>query len=354
MDARHLPGSWSSTANALECQAFYAANAAFAVDDFVPTGTSYQAKQYQASADKLIRAQGNQGGRARLTDVSTLQQTFFPRGVILSTGEDIPQGHSVRARMIIMEASPGDVKLDALTIAQKNRSLYSTLLASLIQELAAHPDDIENEVMTLRDQNLDIGHSRTPQMVARLIVVIRHFLQWAARKGLTKQPKAITDKLEDAIAEVAMKQGSYLEASDPMEIFLSSLRMVFGIGKGHIRSLNGGIPARADTIGWTDSKGAGEMATWRAHGPCLGWIDWQNDEMLLEHNIGIAAAITASQGELQMTKGTLLKRMKESALLKRTDETRQRTTVRITADGHPQTVIVLRASQVLQIAELPA
>jgi len=130
--------------------------------------------------------------------------------------------------------------------------------------------------------------------------------------------------------------------------------MVFGIGKGHIRSLNGGIPARADMIGWTDSKGAGEMNTWRAHGPCLGWIDWQNDEMLLEHNIGIAAAITASQGELQMTKGTLLKRMKESALLKRTDETRQRTTVRVTADGHPQTVIVLRASQVLQIAELPA
>ena len=44
---------------------------------------------------------GNQAGRARLTDTSNLQQTFYPRGVIFSTGEDTPEGHSVRARMMI-------------------------------------------------------------------------------------------------------------------------------------------------------------------------------------------------------------------------------------------------------------
>ena len=84
MDARHLPGSWSSTANALEAQAYYAKNAAFAVDDFVPMGTSWQQKTYQTTADKIVRSQGNQSGRARLTDTSALQTAMYPRGIILS------------------------------------------------------------------------------------------------------------------------------------------------------------------------------------------------------------------------------------------------------------------------------
>ena len=88
MDARHLPGSWSSTANALEAQAYRAKNALFCIDDFIPSGTSWQVRAYQKTADQIIRGQGNQAGRARLTDVSNLQTTMYPRGMILSTGEE--------------------------------------------------------------------------------------------------------------------------------------------------------------------------------------------------------------------------------------------------------------------------
>src|SRR5262249_58215257 len=40
MNARHLPGSWSSTGNSLEGVAFLAADAIFVVDDYVPTGAA--------------------------------------------------------------------------------------------------------------------------------------------------------------------------------------------------------------------------------------------------------------------------------------------------------------------------
>src|SRR5574342_116743 len=142
MDSRHLPGSWSSTANALEAQAYYAANAAFVVDDYVPTGTAWQVRSYQSNAEKLLRSQGNQSGRARLTDTSRLQTTMYPRGIILSTGEDTPEGHSVRARMLIIEMSPGDISPSQLTKAQKNREKYSGTTAALIQHLCQFPADL--------------------------------------------------------------------------------------------------------------------------------------------------------------------------------------------------------------------
>lgn len=86
MDARSLPASWNSTGNALEALAFRTKNALIVVDDFVPQGTSYNVRALQAKADTLIRAQGNQAGRARLTDISSHQATMYPRGIILSTG----------------------------------------------------------------------------------------------------------------------------------------------------------------------------------------------------------------------------------------------------------------------------
>jgi hypothetical protein len=60
MDARHLPGSWSSTANALETVAFAAKDALFVVDDFCPQGAGPSAPALYAAADRLLRAQGNQ------------------------------------------------------------------------------------------------------------------------------------------------------------------------------------------------------------------------------------------------------------------------------------------------------
>ena len=173
MDARHLPGSWSSTANALEAQAFRCKNAIFCIDDFVPGGSSSQMKALERVADQLIRAQGNQQGRARLTDISSHQQTMYPRGMILSTGEDIPRNHSIRARMAIIDLTPGQIDRKLLSIAQKNRHLYPIAMAGWIQWIATHGrDDIYQRFIQrrelIRDANADVGHSRTPTLLGDL------------------------------------------------------------------------------------------------------------------------------------------------------------------------------------------
>lgn len=351
MDARHLPGSWSSTGNALEAQAFYAANAAFVVDDFIPVGTSWQLRAYQQNADKLIRAQGNQSGRARLTDVSNLQRTMYPRGIILSTGEDTPEGHSIRARMLIIELSPGDVKPQALTRAQSMRPLFVGGTAALAQSLAKSPANLTQRMEELRRENIKIGHSRTPSMLGRLIATIEHFALWSKEIGAISNAESIVKEATTAILETGNKQNIYLEDSDPVDIFLGALRSTMSNGGGHVRTLTGGIPDKAASLGWNVDSDNSDMPIYKCKGPTIGWINWRTNELFLEINTGFAAVKKTAGSEFNLTKQTLVKRMKDAGILQRTDDARQRNTVRITAENHPRQVIAMTATDALNTQE---
>lgn len=353
MDARHLPGSWSSTANALEAQAFYARNAAFVVDDFVPTGTAYQVRAYQVTADKLIRAQGNQSGRARLTDTSSLQATMYPRGIILSTGEDTPEGHSVRARMLILELSPGDIDPAKLTTAQLNRAKYPATVAAFAQRLCTEEPDIVEDANVIRNSNLSVGHTRTPGMLGRLIATAYDFIDWCATMGaITKQQASKMGKeAAAAILEAGGKQQFYLESADPTESFMNAVRHVFTAGLGHVRTLTGGVPVIAASVGWTEEAGSGEMPLFKARGTCIGWVNVDKDELYIDDTTGFAVIKKAAGNDLTLTKQTLWKRLKDSGYLIRVDSERSRNTVRVVADKHNRTVIALSLSTVLQTQE---
>lgn len=355
MDARHLPGSWSSTPNALEAQAYYAANAVFVVDDFVPCGTSWQIRAYQTGADKLIRGQGNQAGRARLTDTSGMQTTYYPRGMILSTGEDTPDGHSVRARMLIIEMTPGDIEPKNLSCAQKNRELFPTAMADVIRTVAAGGWSIEKEAQKIRDKNIKIGHTRTPPMLGRLIATGQTVLNMAMKKGFLTADKcsALIEEMTASVIEIGIDQARHLEATDPIEVFFGALRQALAGGQGHLRTRSGGIPLSCTNLGWTEERAHGAISTYKSHGPCIGWIDWDEDDLFLEADTGFAIIKKVSGAEIAITKMTMWKRLKDAGMLIRCDETRQRNTIRITAEGHQRSVISLAAATALDTLEKP-
>jgi hypothetical protein len=118
LDARHLPGNWSSTENALEEVAFRAKDTLLVVDDFKPRGSPAEIASYHRKADRLFRAQGNHAGRQRLWRDGSLRPDKRPRGLILSTGEEIPEGEALQARLLILECSPKDIAKDKLTACQ--------------------------------------------------------------------------------------------------------------------------------------------------------------------------------------------------------------------------------------------
>jgi hypothetical protein len=108
LDARHQPANWSSTANATEVLAFAAADALLDFDDYSPAGGAADVK-LQAAADRIIRGQGNHAGRSRMTAGAEVRAGKPPRGMALITGEDLPDGSSLRARLWTVEVAADSV-----------------------------------------------------------------------------------------------------------------------------------------------------------------------------------------------------------------------------------------------------
>lgn len=351
MDARHLPASWSATANALEALAYKAKNVLFTIDDFVPVGTAWQVRTLQAKADQIVRGQGNQAGRARMTDTIKMGTTFFPRGVILSTGEDIPEGHSVRGRMIIIELSPGDVEAAKLKAGQDKRQSYGRAIAQWVKWLASfdsetlHRDYAQQE----RDKYLGIGHSRTPSIIGELVATARLMAEWLEAIGAFQQSDRaeLVRRATEAVIDAAKNQDAYLLDADPVTAFQEAIRVILTTGMGHVRTRNGGIPTNAERLGWTPQQTPGEMQTYKSNGPRLGWVDQEQNELYIDP-ANIQTIRRHAGGKLAITPQTLTKRLKEGGALTRTDPSRDRNTVRVTAEGHNHTVLSLALDQILQ------
>lgn len=344
-DARNLPANWSSTANALEALAYKAKDALIVVDDFIPQGTSWQVKAYQKTADQLIRGQGNQAGRARLTDTSRMQETMYPRGLILSTGEDTPEGHSVRGRMMIAELSPGDIKTTNLTKAQDQRMLYqhgfAEYIAWLSKDLEKYKKEAKVVAKSIRDENMHLGHARTPPTLGELASGVWMFLQFAVENGLSvKSSNKLFTEAVEALRVLAGRQNEYLVAADPAEQFIQILRGIFAACAGHANAIHGGIPKKALLLGWTMIGDEGDEE-FKPHGPRLGWADSTNETLYLDAAVAYDTIRRHSRGTVTITRQTLYRRLKEAGYLTKSDPSRQRNTIRINAEKAGRTCLAL-------------
>lgn len=190
MDSRHLPASWSSTCNALEGLAFTAKDALFVVDDFAPMGSTIDLQRMHREAERVLQAQGNRAGRQRMRADATLRPAKPPRGLIMSTGEDVPRGHSVQARILVPKVRAGDVDSGRLTACQRDAAagLYALAMAGYLHWLAPQyvtvRGDLRAKVTALRDRAIGgAAHRRTPELVANLFVGIELFLDFAEAIG---------------------------------------------------------------------------------------------------------------------------------------------------------------------------
>lgn len=182
MDAMHLPGSWSSTGNALEALAFTLKDALLVIDDFCPAGSPADIARAHKDADRVLRAQGNWSGRGRLRADGTLRPPKPPRGVICSTGEDIPHGQSLRARMLILNVEAGDLDWPLLTACQRHASAgaFATALGGFVHWLSPHYalmcSAARREIETLRSLVTQYGHRRTATIIAQMLWGWQHVL----------------------------------------------------------------------------------------------------------------------------------------------------------------------------------
>jgi hypothetical protein len=362
LDARNIPGSWSSTGNALEALSFVAKDIVLVVDDFAPGGSHHDVQKTHREADRLLRAQGNRAGRSRLKADATLRPAKYPRGIIISTGEDVPRGHSLRSRQFINEFSPGDMNWGLLTQCQRDAAegTYAKVTSSFIKWLAPKYAELQTQLRELvtdqRDKASHSGtHKRTPEIVANLLIGVRYFLDFALNAGALTESEAaaLHSKWQTVLMGVAADQSKHHQSAEPTQLFLDVLKGALASGRAHVANREGGSPyVSPEGWGWRNASNGGDE--WKPQGDRIGWVD--GDDLYIEPQ----ASYTAVQGVGQHTGQaipigilTLKRRLKENGHLVSTDISRETITVRRVLESQRREVLHLRASLLFEKPDQP-
>lgn len=350
-----LPGNWSSTENSLERQAFLTKDSILVVDDYSASGTSSQISALQQRAERLLRAQGNRAGRGRLRPDGTSRPSFFPRGIIVSSGEDIPPGHSLRARNAILTLSRDEIHSEVLSELQKHAAdgMLSRSMAGFLYWLAIRYEELrKNSKEGLAKAGLSElaagSHRRTTHTLNHQTFALNTFLQFAEEsKAISPaQRSRLRGEWTEALLKVANEQGVHLLSEEPVGRFLSLLESALTSGKAHIAgSESGREPQSPEKWGWRKSKDS-QTEPWIPMGDRIGWLT-QGGELLLqpEASYGLAQRLARDQGAHCLpTKNTLIKRIVERGLATQCSD---KNLVKRTAEGQRRLVLLIPDGSIL-------
>lgn len=333
MDARHLPGSWSSTANALEALAFYAKDVLLVVDDFAPSGGAGSAGKLHQAAERVFRSQGNKAGRGRCGPDGTLRATRDPRGLLVSTGEDVPRGASLRARFLTSEVAPGDIDRERLTAAQASASAgdYVQVTASFVKWLAPRLETVRaklpKRVEELRQVFSREGrHRRVPGLAADLLFGVEVFVESCRDEGLMDEAGAgaLLERARAAISEAVGDQEREHDAADPARRFIALLRSAISSGSAYLTTDEGKMPERPEAWGWhvasVEASHDDQKSRWVPQGVHVGWVSGDDAYLDTEAAVKGAQAVGNATGDpISLLPATLAKRLKDAGLLASTD-----------------------------------
>ncbi len=332
LDAKSLPAEWKSTANALEVTAHALAGVLFVIDDYAPQAAD-DPRRLAAAADRVLRGAANSSDRGRLRPDGTPRPARPPRAQILTTGEDIPPGQSLRARLTITEAARHDVDRDRLTEAQKlaGEGVYALAMAGYIRWLAGrldaepgYPAAVRQLMVELRQKlSADGRHLRVPEAAASLLTGWTTWLRYAAAVGAVTDDdvQQILAGVFTAMMQLADQQAAHAQEFSPAQLYIRALAAALTGGHAHLAAQSTGLaPPDAVNWGWQPHQ-HGQGIDERPRGTCIGWISDQG-EIYLDPGAAYEVArdhATRGGAPLATTKTTTNKRLHEAKYLASTD-----------------------------------
>jgi len=257
-----LPGSWASTANRLERDAFRLKDVPFVVDEYVLT--SINRRELEAKASRLLRAQGNRSGRGRLRADLTERPTWPPRGLIISTGEQHPPGQSLLARALLVRMQRSQIDISALSRAQNLEHRLAHAMVGYLSWLAPQMDKLPevlraNFEVKRREATTKGQHLRVPEVLAHLWLGIDYGLTYAEEIGAcsTKEAQRLRKESWDALTGLGKLQGQLLFDERPLLKFLRVLSTMVTQKKAvlHARGYSEELSnSDVQLLGWWDKE----------------------------------------------------------------------------------------------------
>lgn len=357
----HLPASWTSTGNYNEQLAFLAKDCVLVVDDFVATGTSADMARKNREADRLLRAQGNRSGRGRMNADSSTRQGRHPRGLIVSTGEDLPSGESLRARLLALEVQPGEVDLERLTLAQQAaaKGCYARLLSAFVRFVArnkeAATEGFQRLASRLREQfaSPDV-HPRLATAAGSILAAMHYLLDWGVLiEAIDDETKdRVLEQCRPGLEEVLRGQQSILAAADPAQLFYRLVLAALESGDCHVTTPKGDPPPAPDclSLGWRRKGGSQRNDEYEPCGRRIGWIDDGGLYLIPDAALRAARALSHDSDRISSTPLALHRLLFDRGYIVCAERDRNRYTTRKYFDGKRTAVLHLRLPSAAEVA----
>jgi len=307
-------GSWMSTQNALTMMASAAKDALYVIDDLVPK----QMNKYdlQGKTDVVFRSTGNAAGRSRMGRDTTMRTTYIPRCMVLSTGEDLPPGESVLARLVLVEIDRDSIASPALSTLQAlaQEGVYERAMGAYIQWLAAHFSELKSLVAAIEHDadftTIGTGHARLLYNNKALLTGIGMYLLFArTTNALTpEEARNYMVKFRNGLIANAEITTHEVKSSTPAAKVSEIISSVVSRGEGHfVSKASDTYTPGLEYLGWS-YRGDNYVGL----GPALGYYDKERDALLMQ---GDVLAAELKKGGLAISKRQLMKELADSKYL---------------------------------------
>lgn len=263
-----LPAAWRDSANFLEKLMFLLKDLPLVIDDFPPAPTTSAARDLEQKAEIVIRAQGNKAGRGRLRADTSLRTKYSPRGMVITSGEQLPAGESGAARLFVCDLEKNEVETAALTACQKESRAYKYAMAHYILWLKENysylAESLPREWEELRNKAVASGiHLRLPAAVAWLYLGFKTGILFVFDNSDIESStvQEMLDCAWDTLIMLAARQGARVDEERPAMRFLDAFgtllmqRKIFVITRDSLEPYPDETKQGRSFVGWVDDDG---------------------------------------------------------------------------------------------------
>jgi len=269
-----LPIGWSSSAKRLMDFAFEMRDLPVVIDDYRP-----ETEEMRRSLSTLSYAVGNHQGRERMLRTGIAQGARPIRGLVISTGEDVPHGEGQTARWYIVGVRSNS--LNKTQVEEVSRAGAQGLIAPAMRHylswLATRINDPE-WVQRIRDYHRSLmteerlttrGHPRLPGQTAWVKVGLRLAVSSHPRGAWVNE--RMDRECDEALAKAGLERQAMSHESRLSHRFLNCVMHMVqcGVIRGHGEGISLPPEFRPELFGWRRTAsfvpGDGPAEQWVPH-----------------------------------------------------------------------------------------
>ncbi|MFN3562716.1 MAG: DUF927 domain-containing protein [Chloroherpetonaceae bacterium] len=253
--------TWNATSNSLERYLHTLKDVPAIIDDYAPMADNYAAQKVEQTIMRVIRDVGNGSGRARMKYDTSLATVYRPRAFVICTGELLPDGESILARLMIINVKREQVNMELLKSMNAKKHLLQACMHDFIMFVINNYDEVKkacDEIFQEYREELHSAerHARLTDAIANLMTALTITMQYFvdSRTISDKQAQTIMMNALQVMLANADQHVKEQRNENPVMLFFETLESLITANKCALVMRNGvGVLGGTETVGLIDN-----------------------------------------------------------------------------------------------------